>query len=286
MAYFKELPAIKIKSQVIDKTSSEEYATIKNFWRRAKLREDIGNFSDIFAPYQISENERPDQIAEKFYGDSELDWVILTTNNIINLNNEWPLDNNTLYEYLLEKYGSESALLATHHVETNELRDNFNRIVLPKGLQVDPAQNIPTSVTTEDGKTSYELDAYPPQDNLTTIEINLIQVLPVLQREEGIVLYPIPDINIETSKLKVYPRINPIIDVNIDNDLATFWPSGWGGSFEVYGRDENKLIIVEDSINTIYKITLTNRLYEIVEVLDPITQKMIPTFRFRYLPPS
>ena len=36
-------------------------------------------------------DERPDSVAHDFYGDSGLDWVVLTTNNIIHVRDEWPM---------------------------------------------------------------------------------------------------------------------------------------------------------------------------------------------------
>ena len=51
---------------------------------------------------------RPDMVAQRLYDDPELDWVILSTNNIINIRDQWPLEHNDLHEYMLDKYGSET----------------------------------------------------------------------------------------------------------------------------------------------------------------------------------
>ena len=39
-------------------------------------------------------------------------------------------NNNDLNNYMIEKYGSESALAEVHHYETREIRDQYNRTVL------------------------------------------------------------------------------------------------------------------------------------------------------------
>jgi hypothetical protein len=139
MGYFKELPNIEVVNRIKTDVSIDEKVIIKNFFKRAKIREDVASVVTAFEYYQITENETPSQVAEKVYGEPELDWVILTTNNIINVQDDWPIDENSFNNYLLDKYGSESKLEEIHHYETLELKDTFGRVVLPEGLWVDEA---------------------------------------------------------------------------------------------------------------------------------------------------
>lgn len=139
MAYFSELPNLQVLNRTKNDTSNDETFVVKNFFKRAKLREDINSVVSAFEYYFITENERPDQIAEKVYGDPELDWVILTTNNIINLQDEWPLNLDSFNKYMLDKYGSEDAYNDIHHYETISIKDSFGREVFPSGLVVDEA---------------------------------------------------------------------------------------------------------------------------------------------------
>ena len=137
MAYFRELPNISYISRLPDVSSNEEYITVKNLFKRAKLRTDIVNIITAFNYYQVEDNQRPEVVASKLYGDPELDWVILITNNITNVREQWPLGNNDLYNYMLDKYGTEVALSSIHHYETIEVKDEYDRLVVPSGLQVD-----------------------------------------------------------------------------------------------------------------------------------------------------
>jgi hypothetical protein len=61
----------------------------------------------------------------------------MITNNIINLNDDWPLDSNSFHNYLLEKYGSEEKIYEVHHYETLGAKDVYDREVFPAGLIVD-----------------------------------------------------------------------------------------------------------------------------------------------------
>jgi hypothetical protein len=137
MAYFRELPNISYLSRLPDVSSNEEYITVKNLFKRAKIRTDINNAITAFDYYQILDNQRPEIVASSLYGDPELDWVILIVNNITNVRDQWPLNNNDLYNYMIDKYGSEEALSSIHHYETTEVKDEYDRLVVPSGLEVD-----------------------------------------------------------------------------------------------------------------------------------------------------
>ena len=153
MAYFEELPNISYPSLLPSNNKIEDRITVKNIFKRSKLRSDIDQAITAFNYYYIEQGMRPDMVSQKIYDDSELDWVILTTNNITNIRNEWPLENNDLHEYMLEKYGSESSILGIHHYETKKIVDEYNRIVIPAGLEVDENfsfkyQNYSNSIVT------------------------------------------------------------------------------------------------------------------------------------------
>ena len=99
------------------------------------MRDDIFNEATAFTKYSVVGDERPDQVANKFYNDSGLDWVVLTTNNIIHVRDEWPMGNQDFLTYLNAKYTSEQ-LSNIHHYETDLLRDSNGRLIHPKGLRV------------------------------------------------------------------------------------------------------------------------------------------------------
>jgi hypothetical protein len=166
MAYFNEIPNISYLSRLPNASTNEDYITVKNLFKRAKIRTDIINIITAFDYYQIQDNQRPEIIASKLYGDPELDWVILITNNITNVRDQWPLSNNDLHNYMLDKYGSEEALLSVHHYETTEVKDEYNRLIMPSGLEVDEDFSISytslsnLSITTNPVKaiTNYEYE--------------------------------------------------------------------------------------------------------------------------------
>ena len=135
MGYFRELPNLLYQSFLSDKRSSLDYVEVKNLFRRVKLRDDLQNVFTIFDKYEIPDEFRPENVAEEFYGNDELDWVVLTVANITNIRNQWPLNNRDIYQYSLEKYGD--TLNATRFFETKEIKDSKGNIILEKGKVVD-----------------------------------------------------------------------------------------------------------------------------------------------------
>jgi len=135
--YFKSLPNIEYHTNLPDKNSSLSTVVAKNFFRRAKIRADIFKNASFFTKYSIIGDERPDQVAEKFYDDARLDWIILTVNNIVDVYNEWPLSQMALYNYMLEKYKSEEGFYDIKHYRTLEVKNSLGVVVQPANLIVD-----------------------------------------------------------------------------------------------------------------------------------------------------
>lgn len=141
MTYFRELPEVEYPSPLSDRSSDREYITIKNIFRRVKLRDDLYNSLTAFEKYEIKSNQRPDMVANEYYGNPDLDWLVLVSNNITNVRDQWPLTDKELYEYALEKYGPN--LNKNAFYETTEVRDDLNRLVYPEGIVVDSDFTIP-----------------------------------------------------------------------------------------------------------------------------------------------
>ena len=85
MAYFQELPNIAQPSLLPGSNKVEDRVIVKNLFKRSKLRTDVDQAITAFNYYYVEDQQRPDVLAQELYGDSELDWVILTTNNITNV---------------------------------------------------------------------------------------------------------------------------------------------------------------------------------------------------------
>ena len=134
--YFRQVPNFDYVSRLADSKNISDYIQVKNLFKRAKLRPDIWADLSKFTKYKIVGDERPDQVAYRQYKDQNLDWLIMLANNIINLEDEWPMDQTSFHKYLISKYTTEAGIHSSHHYETQEVKDSTGRIMLPKGLEV------------------------------------------------------------------------------------------------------------------------------------------------------
>ena len=132
--YFKKLPNFEYVSR-LPGAKIGDYVTVKNLFKKGALEEDILSNLAFHTKYKIKGNDRPDNVAFDFYGKSNLDWLVLLCNNIINIQTEWPLLQNDFDRFLLDKYGSYEALNNTHHYETQEIKNSKDVVIVPKGLQ-------------------------------------------------------------------------------------------------------------------------------------------------------
>ena len=133
--YFKKVPNFEYVSRLPDANISD-YIPVKNLFKKGALREDIFQDLATFTKYIVSGDKRPDNVAFEFYDDSSLDWLVLASNNIVNVKTEWPMSQLEYNQYLLDKYGSYEKINEVHHYETVEIRNGDNVIMVQKGLKV------------------------------------------------------------------------------------------------------------------------------------------------------
>lgn len=136
LPYFRYLPNFDYVSRLPDAKNIGDYVQVKNLFRRAKINEELFQNINFFTKYKIVGDERPDNVAYKIYDDQYLDWLVLLANNIINVEEEWPLSQQSFYNFMLSKYGSETAFNNPHHYETVQVKDSNGRTILKAGLEV------------------------------------------------------------------------------------------------------------------------------------------------------
>ena len=139
--YFSKVPNFEYVSRMPDAHISD-YITVKNLFKRGALEQDILQDLSLHTKYKIQGDDRPDNVAFEYYESSELDRLVLTCNNIINIQNEWPMLQNDFDRFLLDKYETYENLNATHHYETQEVKNSKDVIIVPKGLEVESDYSV------------------------------------------------------------------------------------------------------------------------------------------------
>ena len=140
--YFRNIPDFEYVNRTKDGQFISNYTQVKNFFKKGRIREDLFQDLTVFEKYSVKGDDRPDNVAFEIYDDPTLDWVVLTSNNITNVQNEWPLSQKAFEDYILDKYKTHEKLNEVHHYESNEVKDSTGVIIFPKGVRVSAAQSV------------------------------------------------------------------------------------------------------------------------------------------------
>ena len=131
--YFSIIPNLAYDEKPIKYPfSKSDYVTAKNFFRRYKVNENVFSSAVYFNKYAIRDGERPDSLAKRFYGNQFYDWVILITNNMVNAQYDWPMQNYELYKVLEQEFDDPYSQI--NHYEIKEAMGHY-----AAGLHVDKA---------------------------------------------------------------------------------------------------------------------------------------------------
>ena len=129
--YFKIIPNIEYDEKPIKfPFSTSDFTTAKNFFRRYKVNENVFTNVVFFNKYAIQDGQRPDTLANSFYGNPFYDWVILLVNNMVNAQYDWPMQNYELYKVLEQEFDDPYGTI--NHYEIKESIGHYN-----SGLHVD-----------------------------------------------------------------------------------------------------------------------------------------------------
>jgi hypothetical protein len=203
--YFSYLPNFEYINRGPNDQQITEYTKVKNLFKRVKFSNDLFQDLTSYTKYKIIGDERPDNVANKIYGSAVYDWIVLLSNNIINIEEEWPLSQLSFENYMLRKYGEEN-YNSVHHYETIQVKNRKGDVIVPKGLEVPSTytvkyfdsvgsemitrDNITLSVTNNE----YENKIQDQKRNIFLIRPNLIQevinqVTKFMEYDEGSTQY-------------------------------------------------------------------------------------------------
>lgn len=118
--YFEAMP-LTLYSMEDDRSNVK---LVTNITTRVKINEEVKNQYGLYDEYDVKDGETPELVAEKFYNNSQLHWIILHYNNIIDPRFDWVLETNNLVKYVTDKYSNINGI--HHYVDTNEAYTNGN----------------------------------------------------------------------------------------------------------------------------------------------------------------
>jgi hypothetical protein len=148
--YFRQVPEFEYVSR-LPGAKIGDYIKVKNLFKKGEIRKDIFQNLAFFEKYKIVGDDRPDNVAFEVYEDSKLDWIVLLSNNVLNIQSEWPLPQTDFDRFVLDKYGDYDTLYnGIHHYETEEVKNSQGVTIVPAGLEV--PEKIVQEIITENGR--------------------------------------------------------------------------------------------------------------------------------------
>ena len=168
--YFEAFPTVRYD---IEKNNRTELLT--NLMVRFKITEILKRNKSIYFDYSIPENDRPDTVAYRVYGDATLDWLIFLINDIYDVHYDWPMSSASLNKYIKSIYGSVPEAMATvkeYRQILNEQTILFNGTIVPKRtlvVDLNTYNVLPVLEREAIDAYSYEIEKNEERRNITLI---------------------------------------------------------------------------------------------------------------------
>ena len=102
---------------IYDIKNNGNYKLLPDILKRVKQRNAIKSGQFVFDNYDVRDGEKPEDIAYKWFGDAQLHWVILMTNNVTNRYYDWPMNSVQFQAMLEDKYDNPDGI---HHYELTQ----------------------------------------------------------------------------------------------------------------------------------------------------------------------
>lgn len=227
---------------------------VRNIFFNLAIIEAVKQNTLIYYPYYIKDNETPEDVAYKYYKDSNKHWLVMMVNNIVDPQFDWPMSDMSFQNYINAKYAGITVPNQTVYDNTNQsVRAYLN--VIAGGNQAGSTyssfqvynQNVINSVT---------LNLYSTSSNASSIQISIYADNNNSPGALLGVVAQVPDENITTMGFYTFPT-NVVVPPNskcwlgitspgLSGTLVGFAGTAAGfGSGNQYTEYQNFIPIVE-----------------------------------------
>lgn len=103
MTYFSKFPIVTYND-----------IQVRDISRSVRIKDYLKKNISFFEPYRIKSGETPEMLAHDFYGDSNLHWVLLLVNDVVDPFFDWILSDQELTDYVEKKYGIGQGITIRH----------------------------------------------------------------------------------------------------------------------------------------------------------------------------
>lgn len=101
--------------------------TCRDLTKRVTINAEVRTNTDLYYPVEIGAGFRADELAEAYYEDEEMDWMVYLMNKIVDPYYEWYISEINFNDFIIEKYGSfEAAQEKIVYYRNNWYEDNVD----------------------------------------------------------------------------------------------------------------------------------------------------------------
>lgn len=118
MKYFENFPTIEYEGQMV-----------KDITRRVNFTNEVSLNPLLYLPYTVKEGERPEDVAQFYYGSTDYTWLVYFSNNIQDPYHEWTRSEAEFNDYLVSKYSEQSGLIGDDVVDWTRDEDNDDNVL-------------------------------------------------------------------------------------------------------------------------------------------------------------
>lgn len=116
--YFDEFPIIEYEGK-----------QIRDITRRNTLMKSVTNNPLVYLPYTVQDGEKPEDIANWYYGSTDYTWLVLMANNIVDPYHQWPKNVEDWNNYMIKKYEAESGKTGPEVLQWTQDEDRQDNVV-------------------------------------------------------------------------------------------------------------------------------------------------------------
>lgn len=114
--YFEDFPKFAYE---FDVAGQKKVLLITDITRNVRFRKELLANISLWDEYDIVDDETPEVIAEKLYGNANYHWIIMLLNERFDYVADFPLSYPKLVQYTEDKYGVDN-INDTHHYENEK----------------------------------------------------------------------------------------------------------------------------------------------------------------------
>lgn len=80
------------------------YQLVTNLLFRTAFLNEVINNTSAYLTYTVKESDTPEVLAAKVYKDPSAYWIILYANEMLDAQFDWPMNSDSFYKYMVDKY--------------------------------------------------------------------------------------------------------------------------------------------------------------------------------------